>query len=129
MSLYLLLVDDRENEVDAWEGCLERVEAIMNMGIKFLKAYDGKSALELIDSHSNDICGVVTDLGVTSAIDGIDGIKIIEHARDRVSDLPGLLITSRSPPAGYIGVTGNFYVAKPVEIALLRQVAREMLSL
>jgi DNA-binding NtrC family response regulator len=108
----ILVVDDERDHADGIAEALERLCA------KAIPVYTGKDALEILRSRQIDI--VVTDLKLG---DDIDGLNILEEAKQQNSDTEVILITAY----GTIETCkeairqGAFdYLVKPIDIGQLR---------
>ncbi|MFQ5946316.1 MAG: response regulator [Anaerolineae bacterium] len=120
MSSRILVVDDAQRIVHFFSVSLERV----GDGYEVLGAFSAEEALELMAEEPVDL--LVSDL----RLPGLDGLTLIQQARDRVPDLPAILFTAfdsedvRSE-ANRIGVNG--YLVKPFSIEdLIDEVTRAL---
>ena len=80
-QIHLLLVED---ELALREATAERLE---EHGYRVVQAESGEAALQSLADFAFDV--VITDL----RLPGIDGIQLIETARERYPDIAGLVVT------------------------------------
>jgi len=118
---YILVVDNELDQVSAV------IETLREFRITCIPAYDGLSALDIIQEGPKGIVGVFTDLDLSKG--GINGLEVIVFARVRKPGLPAALVTAQRPPDGFPSTEYDFYIEKPTDLETVRETAREMLRL
>ncbi len=112
----ILLVDDNRL------GLIARKSLLEESGYQITTAFEGNQALELFDGGRFDL--MITDYKMPR----MDGIRLIEHVRKRVPQLPIILVSGYADALGFTeSSTGaDVVIAKSAtEVThLLRAVAR-----
>jgi two-component system, chemotaxis family, chemotaxis protein CheY len=120
----VLIVEDAET-------CASTLEIIFSsiQDLKILTAASAEEAWELLESHTEDIRAIVTDLHMP----GMDGFELIERVRANQNHgaLPIVVITGSTDPdvperLQRRGVNAVF--AKPYSPALVREKLEQLLS-
>jgi CheY-like chemotaxis protein len=96
-------------------------EALAADGYLIIDVGDGKSALDLIKSRNVDV--LITD----HILPGLDGIELLERARELRPELRAIVVTSHGSPDAVIGALDNQacdFLSKPVEVEDLRGAVR-----
>jgi len=111
----LLVEDDR-----AVRLVVER--ALKSLGLAVVSAVDGVAGLEALDSAGASIDILVSDV----VMPGIDGVALLEAARQRFPSLPAVLMSgyAEPPQRRAVGRTGVVFLAKPFAIRDLLEAVR-----
>jgi len=103
------------------------VEVLKDLGYKALQAHDGPSGLKIIQSSSQPIDLLITDIGLP----GLNGRQLADAARELRSDLKVLFITGYAENAtlasGFLE-PGMEMVTKPFAVEKLAIRIREMIE-
>lgn len=94
-------------------------------GFEVVRAADGPSALDLLDSRNFDM--IVLDL----MLPGIDGIDVARHVRKKGSHVPILMLTARAETADVVSgfdAGADDYLRKPFEMPELLSRIRALLK-
>src|SRR5215470_3762734 len=115
----ILIVDD--------EAVVRRVlgEALSRTGLTVELASSGAAALERLEQPGIDLLLLDLQLG------DIDGVGVLQAARQRWPDLPIIMLTAHgSLPSAIAAVRAGAadYLLKPISIATLRDVVNRVLS-
>ncbi len=108
----ILVIDDEREHADGI------AEALENYCDKAISVYNGKDALEMIEKENFDI--IITDLKLE---DGINGLKILDHAKQLNDNTEVILITAYATIDNCKEAIkkGAFdYLVKPIDIDQLR---------
>jgi CheY-like chemotaxis protein len=106
MTLRILVVDDTRENVLLLRTMLER------RGIEVDYAYDGASALQLLDQHRFDV--MLLDIMMPN----MDGLEVLDRVRSnpQLATLPVILVTAKAQDSdlldGYRG-GADYYITKP----------------
>jgi two-component system alkaline phosphatase synthesis response regulator PhoP len=121
----ILVVDDEKDIVDLVSYNLEKE------GFKVLKAYDGESALRMVQTKSPDL--VILDL----MLPGVQGLEVCRKIREnpRSASLPIIMLTAKGEEVDRVvglEMGADDYVAKPFSVrelsARVRAILRRMES-
>jgi len=115
-KIKLLMVDDEK------EFLASSTPALGRRGIDVMTAFDGTTALNLIQEHEFDV--IVLDIKMP----GIGGIEVFHQMHKLQPDLPIILLTGHGsvPQAFETSKEGVFdYLAKPCEMDALAKVIQE----
>ena len=113
----ILVVDDERHHADGVAEALEK------SGAKTIPVYSGKDAMEIVRSKKIDV--VVTDLKLE---DGIDGIDILEEAKNQNPDTEVILMTAYATIDNCkeaIRRGAYDYLVKPIDIGKLRALVEQ----
>lgn len=116
-SSVILVVDDERNHAD---GIVEALDGLCG---KAIAVYDGKDALELLRNEKVDV--IITDLKLGG---DIDGINILEEAKNLNSDTEVILVTAYATIDNCKQAIrqGAFdYLVKPIDIGQLRTLTEQ----
>lgn len=121
MARQLLLVDDERDLVFYTKLFLEE------QGYEVLEAYDGRQALEVLQSHRPDL--IILDVAMPR-MTGWDVLAEIQQDPEK-ADIPVLMLTARAEDAdkarGWeLGVT--WYQTKPFELDELAMIIERILA-
>lgn len=121
MARQLLLVDDERDLVFYTKLFLEE------QGYEVIEAYDGKQALEILQSHRPDL--IILDV----AMPRMTGWEVLSEIQQNpeTADIPVLMLTARAEDAdkarGWeLGVT--WYQTKPFELDELAMIIERILA-
>ncbi len=121
----ILVVDDEKDIVDLVSYNLEKE------GFKVLKAYDGESALRMVQTKSPDL--MILDL----MLPGVQGLEVCRKIREnpRSASLPIIMLTAKGEEVDRVvglEMGADDYVAKPFSVrelsARVRAILRRMES-
>lgn len=100
---------------------------LRRLGFSVLEASDGHTALDLVESHGDDIAAVLLDL----TLPGLSGPKVLERIRE-VRPLIKIILTSAYPRAAAIAAVGTLssvsFIRKPYRAQELAALIRSILS-
>jgi phosphate regulon transcriptional regulator PhoB len=116
----ILVVDDEKDIVDLVSYNLEKE------GFKVLKAYDGESALRMVQTKSPDL--VILDL----MLPGVQGLEVCRKIREnpRSASLPIIMLTAKGEEVDRVvglEMGADDYVAKPFSVRELSARVRAIL--
>lgn len=95
----------------------EVVASLKEAGYELAVADNGKQGLELLNRHSAELRGLVTDINLG---DGPDGWEVARTARERIAGLPIVYLSAASEHEWTShGVPGSIMIAKPFASAQL----------
>ena len=115
MSNTLLIADDDESSRRLFK------EALSSDGHEVIDVGDGTAALEVIKSRYVDV------LITNDTLPGIDGIELLERARELRPRMRAIVVTSHGTAEAVIGALDNQacdFLSKPVDLAELRDAVR-----
>jgi len=117
----ILIVDDEDAVADIMQKMLER------LGYRTIVAREGKKAIDIYQTRSDDIDGVVLDM----IMPGMSGKEVYERLHAINPDLPVVLISGYSEDlvAAEILTSGGAFVQKPVTISDLSHAIRTVLRM
>lgn len=98
---------------------------LQHSGFKVLRAGEGPTAIELLES--NDIDLVILDL----MLPGIDGIDVARHIRKKDTSVPIIMLTARSETRDVVAgfeAGADDYLRKPFEVPELLSRVRALLK-
>jgi len=98
---------------------------LQHSGFKVLRAGEGPTAIELLES--NDVDLVILDL----MLPGIDGIDVARHIRKKDASVPILMLTARSETRDVVAgfeAGADDYLRKPFEVPELLSRVRALLK-
>lgn len=105
----ILVVDDEEAVVEFVASLLE------DSGYEVLRAYDGRSALEVARAEHPDV--VITDI-MMPVMSGVELCRELRNSPE-TSHIPVILMTAGRPPT--TGCPGTLFLAKPFDIDALEE--------
>ena len=102
---------------------LTLTEALMDEGFDVIEAESGDAALPLLQDDPT-IGVLLTDIQLPGSL---DGVRLVERAREQRPDLPVLYMTGRpDPSAETAGTPNDSYIAKPYTLSDICQAVRRL---
>ena len=91
------------------------IDGLEEAGYRLVAAKSGAQALDLLEKHSAELRGVVTDINLGT---GIDGWEVARTAREAIGGLPVIYVSAASQEEWTSrGVPGSVMIAKPFATA------------
>ena len=91
------------------------IEGLEEAGYRLATAKSGAEALGLLEKHSAELRGVVTDINLGN---GIDGWEVARMAREAIGGVPVVYVSAASQQEWTSrGVAGSLMIAKPFATA------------
>ncbi len=116
----LLIVDDEDL-------IRELLSDILSSDYNLILCKDGAEGIENFDRYASQLSGVITDLVMPK----VNGDKLIQHIRERMPDMPILIITGyeRETDTALLQKGKSIHLLqKPFRIDRLQSLLNEMLS-
>jgi PAS domain S-box-containing protein len=116
----ILLAEDNEINIETFSSYLEA------KGYRVILAYNGKQAIDLLESHRPDL--ILMDIQMPE-MDGITAIEII-RTRSQYTTLPIIALTALAAPKdrdACLAAGANRYLSKPIRLKDLIQSISELL--
>jgi DNA-binding response OmpR family regulator len=87
------------------------IQALEEAGFSTLVASDGETGMALLEQHSPEIRGLITDINLKTVM---DGWELARAARDRTADLPIVYVSGASGHEwASRGVPNSLMITKP----------------
>jgi DNA-binding response OmpR family regulator len=120
LSQTLLLIEDEPLVALALQDALE------DAGYNVIRADDGHSGAEALESCIGVVAGLITDIRLGS---GPDGWRLAQRARERRPELPVLYVTGDSAHDWSVrGVAGSAVLQKPFQSARVLAELQQMMG-